>query len=269
MKQRTKKNTTFFRKMAPFDTSPSMYYAVLHEVQKHLVIKAKAKEQADDKKLCYKVNATERLALLGREAFQTFFTNLYAYLFGPSLLKLRMFMRKLKIISSYSCPYVLLNHPVMCVRTDSPFQMYIGTISKLFVDIVGDYVLESVPFVAVHRGIDMLPFDLYTRDIMVSAMQTATWAAEEPLLRFLRGDKYDEYRLLVAGVMAGLIDKHFDFIQAVQETNFANNEALFLAAGLGCFLYKSKIVYCTKIKLPRVCRPYIDVIKELMTEMPF
>jgi hypothetical protein len=247
--------------MAPFDASPFMYYSLLHEVNQNLRSSPET-EASKRQKMSY--DPTLALSQLGDDGVRSFFTKLHSYLFEPSRAYLSMFLSKLRLIDSDTISETVLRRPILCLHTDSPFQMYVGTVSELFVDIVGDYVLESVPFVCMHNGIDISCYDLCTRDVLITASQLSTWASQEPLKRFLRGDKYDEYRLLVAAVVAGLVNKHTDFIYALLNSQYRNKDWLFVSVGLGYSLYKTKIVQSKSQKIPLLCLPYSSSINDLL-----
>lgn len=206
--------------MAPFDTSPHVFYMILKEVQRG---------HAGD------APPVERLSYLGAEAARSFFLQLHSYLFSANTL--RAFVKNLRLVNGQSDPSLLLSHRIMCVKTDSLYERFIGSVSKLFEDDLGDYVLHSCPYVTVHLGIIMSPFDSMIEAAMCTGLQVATWASDNPLARFIHGDTFDELRVIVAAVMAGLIGQHREFIRTVKiDYSFANREDIFTALGLGLYL---------------------------------
>lgn len=175
---------------------------------------------------------------------------------------LRSFVKNLRLVNAQSHPDLIGSHRVMCVKTDSPYQRYIGSVSRLFEDELGDYVLHSCPYVTVHLGIIMSPFDSMVEAVMCTALQVATWASDNPLARFIYGDTFDELRVLVAAIMAGLIGHNTDFIRTVHiYYSFANKEDIFAAVGLGLYLrggVVSKVHHhafplSVKDRMPQIC----------------
>ena len=228
--------------MAPFDTSPHVFYMILKEVQ-----------HGQD-------GGVQRLSYLGAEAARSFLLKLHSYLFSSHTL--RAFVKSLRLVNAQSEPSLLLSHRVMCVKTDSPYQRYVGSVSKLFEDDLGDFVLHSCPYVTVHLGIVMSPFDSMIEAVMCTALQVATWASDNPLARFIYGDRFDELRVIVAAVMAGLIGQHREFIRTVKiYYSFANKKDIFTALGLGLYLRGgglSSLHYhafplSVKDRMPQIC----------------
>jgi hypothetical protein len=231
--------------MPPFDTSPSVFYLILKEVQRAGV---------------HDEIAVHHLSKLGADAARSFFVQLYSYLFSSHTL--RAFVKNLRLVNANSPTDLLFEHRVMCVKTDSPYQRYIGSVSRLFEDELGDYVLHSCPYVTVHLGIIMSPFDSMVEAVMCTALQVATWASDNPLARFIYGDTFDELRVLVAAIMAGLIGHNTDFIRTVHiYYSFANKEDIFAAVGLGLYLrggVVSKVHHhafplSVKDRMPQIC----------------
>jgi hypothetical protein len=236
--------------MPAFDTPLSSYYYVLHAMN------------TDDTKS----HAIPLLLLskLGVDGNISFFSNLHQYLFF-SRSKLRSFVRTLELVDYESCSFYLANTRIMCVRTDSLYSRYVGTISTIVEDRMGDYVLSSFPCVTVLDGIVMTPFDATTETTMIMASQLSTWASEDPLKRFILGDGLDEYRLIVAGVIAGLFNFQKDFINAVMQSSFKEKEMLLIAGGLGYYL---NVYPSSKRFLPLICRRFFSIITELYASTP-
>ena len=156
----------------------------------------------------------------------------------------------------------------MCVKTDSPYQRYIGSVSKLFEDDLGDFVLYSCPCVTVHLGIIMSPFDSMIEAVMCTALQVATWASDNPLARFMYGDSFDELRVMVAAVMAGLIGHHRDFIRTVKNNySFANKEDIFTALGLGLYLRAGRASELHYHAFPLSVKDRMPRIRDLIRSM--
>lgn len=231
--------------MPPFDTSLSSFYCVLH---------ASTQDEGP----------LRLLSKLGVDGNISFFSELHTYLF-ISRKRLRSFVRILELVDYESCRFYVQNTRIMCVRTDSLYSRYVGTISTIFEDRMGDYVLSSFQCVTVLDGIVMKPFDITTENTMILASQLSTWASEDPLKRFMLGDRDDEYRLIVAGVIAGLFNFQKDFINAVMQSSFQEKELLLIAGGLGYYL---NVYPCSKRSLPLVCRRFVNVITELYALTP-